>query len=140
MHLSTSTDETSESLPLYLQVAGEMRQLIANGAYKPGDRLPSVRELRRRYHVSTATIVEAYVRLERDGVVRARERSGFFAAFPSNGTELSVPRAVLPPVEVEIGELIANVLRGVNSKNLVPLGIAAPSIELLPTRELNRAL
>ena len=140
MRSSTDTDGSDGNRPLYLQVAGEMRQLIANGAYKPGDRLPSVRELRRRYRVSTATIVEAYVRLERDGVVRARERSGFFAAFPCNGAELSMPRSVLPPVEVETGELIANVLRGVNSKNLVPLGIAAPSIELLPTRELNRAL
>jgi DNA-binding transcriptional MocR family regulator len=140
MHLATSTDGARAVLPLYLQVAGDMRQLIQNGAYKPGDRLPSVRELRRRYRVSTATIVEAYVRLERDGVVRARERSGFFAAFPSNVAEPTVPRSVLPPVEVETGELIANVLRGVNSRNLVPLGIAAPSVELLPTRELNRAL
>src|SRR5262249_39884562 len=140
MHLSTRTDGIDRELPLYLQVAGDMRQLIANGAFKPGDRLPSVRELRRRYHVSTATIVEAYVRLERDGVVRSRERSGFFAAFPSNVAEPTVPRSVLPPVEVETGELIADVLRGVNNRNLIPLGIAAPSVEFLPTRELNRAL
>src|SRR5262249_40463664 len=140
MHLSTRTDGIDRELPLYLQVAGDMRQLIANGAFKPGERLPSVRELRRRYRVSTATIVEAYVRLERDGVVRARERSGFFAAFPNSVAEPTVPRLVLPPIEVETGELIANVLRGVNNRNLVPLGIAAPSIELLPNRELNRAL
>src|SRR5262249_4150116 len=140
MHLSTRTDGIDRELPLYLQVAGDMRQLIANGAFKPGERLPSVRELRGRFRVSTATIVEAYVRLERDGVVRARERSGFFAAFPSKVAEPAVQRSVLPPVEVETGELIANVLRGVNNRNLVPLGIAAPSVDLLPTRELNRAL
>src|SRR5436190_24135042 len=129
MRSSTDTDGSDGNRPLYLQVAGEMRQLIANGAYKPGDRLPSVRELRRRYRVSTATIVEAYIRLERDGVVRARERSGFFAAHPPKVAEPTVQRSVLPPAEVETGELIATVLRGINNRNLVPLGIAAPSVE-----------
>lgn len=138
--MATSTDAVNRNVPLYLQVAGDVRQLIAHGAYKPGDKLPSVRELRRRYRVSTATIVEAYVRLERDGVVRARERSGFFAAHSPAVADVTVQRSVLPPVEVGIGGLIADVLRGVNSRHLVPLGIAAPSVDLLPIRELNRAL
>src|SRR5438874_13476153 len=138
MRSSTDTNGSDGNRPLYLQVAGEMRQLIAHGAYKPGDKLPSVRELRRRYRVSTATIVEAYIRLERDGVVRARERSGFFAAHPPDIADLTVQRSVPAPVEVGIGELIASVLRGVNNRNLVPLGTAAPSVELLPLGELNR--
>src|SRR5256885_16740248 len=95
MNINTSTDATHQ-LPLYMQLAGDVRQLIERGVFKTGNRLPSVRELRRKYQVSAATATQAYIRLERDGFVKSRERSGFFAAQPFTHPEPSLRQSLVP--------------------------------------------
>lgn len=45
---------------------------------RPGDRLPSVRRASRDRGVSIATVIAAYMRLENDGVVEVRPKSGHF--------------------------------------------------------------
>src|SRR5690348_12854601 len=49
-----------------------VRTKIANRALGPGDRLPSVRRFAETMGVSPSTVVEAYDRLEAEGVIRAR--------------------------------------------------------------------
>ncbi|MBV8927185.1 MAG: PLP-dependent aminotransferase family protein [Bradyrhizobium sp.] len=51
---------------------------IANRALAPGDRLPSVRRFAETMGVSPSTVVEAYDRLEAEGVIRARRGAGFY--------------------------------------------------------------
>lgn len=51
---------------------------IAGGALTPGDQLPSVRRFATAMGVSPSTVVEAYDRLEAEGVIRARRGSGFY--------------------------------------------------------------
>lgn len=55
-----------------------VRAKIANRALAPGDRLPSVRRFAETMSVSPSTVVEAYARLEAEGVIRARRGSGFY--------------------------------------------------------------
>ena len=55
-----------------------VRSKIASRALKPEDRLPSVRRFADTMGVSPSTVVEAYARLEAEGVIRARRGSGFF--------------------------------------------------------------
>ncbi len=55
-----------------------VRTRIASRALVPGDRLPSVRGFARTMGVSPSTVVEAYARLEAEGVIRARRGSGFY--------------------------------------------------------------
>lgn len=55
-----------------------VRSKIASRALKPEDRLPSVRRFAETMGVSPSTVVEAYARLEAEGVIRARRGSGFF--------------------------------------------------------------
>jgi DNA-binding transcriptional MocR family regulator len=55
-----------------------VRAKIANRAVAPGDRLPSVRRFAETMSVSPSTVVEAYDRLEAEGVIRARRGSGFY--------------------------------------------------------------
>jgi DNA-binding transcriptional MocR family regulator len=55
-----------------------VRARIANRALGPGDRLPSVRRFARSMGVSPSTVVEAYGRLEAEGLIRARRGSGFY--------------------------------------------------------------
>jgi DNA-binding GntR family transcriptional regulator len=57
-------------------VADELRTAIADGRFEPCLRLPSERELARRFAVSRATIVSACNLLRGEGVIETRDRSG----------------------------------------------------------------
>jgi GntR family transcriptional regulator len=70
-------DPTSP-IPLYLQLVEQVRRLVALGALRPGDRLPTVRELAVRTRVNRNTVGRAIQSLERDGVVRTRVGQGTF--------------------------------------------------------------
>jgi DNA-binding transcriptional MocR family regulator len=64
--------------PIYLQIRDRVQRLIESGALKPGDRLPSVRELAREAQVNKLTVIEAYGVLEGDGLIHARQGAGYF--------------------------------------------------------------
>jgi DNA-binding transcriptional MocR family regulator len=55
-----------------------VRSKIASRALGPDDRLPSVRRFADAMGVSPSTVVEAYARLEAEGIIKARRGSGFF--------------------------------------------------------------
>src|SRR5688572_6267452 len=63
---------------LYEQVAGRVRDQITRRTYRPGDRLPSVRELSRAYKVSITTVLDAYRLLEDQGFIHPRPQSGHY--------------------------------------------------------------
>lgn len=70
--------DPSSPIPLYLQIADQMRRLIAMGALKPGDRAPTVRELAVTTRVNRNTAARAIQYLEAEGVVRTRVGQGTF--------------------------------------------------------------
>lgn len=61
-----------------IEVMDAIRAKVASRAYAVGDRLPSIRSLATSMDVSPSTVVEAYDRLEAEGLVRARRGSGFY--------------------------------------------------------------
>lgn len=63
---------------LYLQVAEQLQQLIENGAFAIGSRLPAERELASQFGVSRPTIREAMIALEISGLVEVRSGSGVY--------------------------------------------------------------
>jgi len=70
-------DPTSP-VPLYLQIADQMRRLIAMGALQPGDKAPTVRELAVTTRVNRNTAARAIQHLEAEGIVRTRVGQGTF--------------------------------------------------------------
>lgn len=64
--------------PLYAQIAARLRVAIAAGELRPGDGLPSVRQLAGRLRINPATVVQAYRELEGEGLVSTRQGSGTF--------------------------------------------------------------
>ena len=64
---------------LYRQIADHLEKMILAGSIPCGARLPGTRELARTLGVSRSTVVEAYLLLEKRGVVRLKGRSGAFA-------------------------------------------------------------
>ncbi|MER6564877.1 GntR family transcriptional regulator [Streptomyces sp. NPDC001093] len=61
----------------YEQIADDLRTRIASGEFGPGDLLPSGRDLAEQWGVSRATVVKAYDVLRADGLVEARQGTGF---------------------------------------------------------------
>ena len=78
---------TSLGVPIYLQIVQQVKHRVAVGALRPGERLPSVRDLADQLRVNPNTIAKAFTELERQGVVETRRGSGTFVAEP--GTTLS---------------------------------------------------
>ena len=63
----------SSGVPIYRQLMDQVRSLVSSGRLKPGDRLPSVRQMAAELEVNMMTVSKAYTRLEADGVLE-RER------------------------------------------------------------------
>ena len=64
--------------PLYAQIASRLRVAIASGELRPGDGLPSVRQLAGRLRINPATVVQAYRELEVEGLVNTKHGAGTF--------------------------------------------------------------
>jgi GntR family transcriptional regulator len=103
----------------YEEIAESLRARVAAGEFRPGEMLPSGRDLAEQWQVSRATVVKAMDVLRKDGVVEARQGAGFVAtetpiARPagnrkSGATRLAggmpfarvgVPKRVVPPAHV----------------------------------------
>jgi DNA-binding FadR family transcriptional regulator len=63
---------------LYRQIADQLAQLIANGEFPAGSRLPAERELAVSLGVSRASVREAIISLEMSGLVEVRVGTGIF--------------------------------------------------------------
>ncbi|WP_326541084.1 FadR/GntR family transcriptional regulator [Pseudorhodoferax sp.] len=60
------------------EITAVLLQRIEAGAYPPGSKLPSTRELAEAFHVSPPMVREALSRLKHDGVVEPRQGSGVY--------------------------------------------------------------
>ncbi len=62
----------------YLQLAQQVRHALRLGLLKPGDQLPTAREVVAKLAVNPNTVLRAYRELEREGLVGARPGRGTF--------------------------------------------------------------
>jgi len=72
--------EPNGSEPLYQQLARQLRQRIAGGQWKPGEQLPSARELSAELGLNFLTVTKVYGMLEQEGLVEMRRGLGTFVA------------------------------------------------------------
>lgn len=128
---------------LYEQVAERIGEAISTGTLRPGERLPSVRELSTRERVSISTVLQAYVHLESMGLVETRPQSGHYVRRRERPLLAEPQVSSRPPIAaspVSVSALVARVYRSASDPRMVPLGAGIPSAELLPARRLNREL
>ncbi|HEY0635802.1 MAG TPA: PLP-dependent aminotransferase family protein [Gammaproteobacteria bacterium] len=127
---------------LYRRVAGELGELLRSGAFAAGARLPSLRAIAARYGVSLATAMQAYEALEREGLIEARERSGYFVRPPVCGVECEpdMSQPAQTPGEVTVARLALDILEEVRRPGVLNLGAAVPGVEQLPLRPLLREM
>jgi GntR family transcriptional regulator len=77
----------TSGVPIYRQIVDQVHALIAGGALREGDLLPSVRQVALAAAVNPMTVSKAYSRLESEGVVRRARGLGMQVLAPSqNGS------------------------------------------------------
>jgi DNA-binding transcriptional MocR family regulator len=127
---------------LYEEVVNKIAGMIGQGVLRPGERIPSIRKVSSQLDVSISTVLQAYLRLESRGLIEARPQSGFYVKFRAERLPPE-PKASTPSTTataVGVGELVSKVLEAARDPEIVPLGAATPSSELLPVRQLNRMM
>lgn len=127
---------------LYEQVALEISGLIEQGTFRAGDRVPSIRQLSRRFDVSINTVMQAYTLLEDRRLIEARPQSGYYvrSRVPEIHETDPQSRSPIAPATVTISDLCQQVIRNMTNSDLLPLGRAIPSAENLPIDKLNRIM
>ncbi len=83
--------------PLYQHIAEHIRQEILEGRLKPGDRLPSVREMTGRWNCTPGTVQRAYRQLASQGLLVSRAGQGTTVSKPTEEGRAQSPlrKAVL---------------------------------------------
>src|SRR5256885_13260121 len=72
------TVDPNDPTPLYAQLDRGIRAAIAAGRFKPGDRLPTVRQLAVDLRINANTVAKVYAELERAGVLATQRGIGTF--------------------------------------------------------------
>lgn len=127
----------------YQELAEEITTSILSGVLQPGNRLPSVRQASASRGVSPSTVFKAYYLLEAWGMIRARDRSGYYVVGRTQ---------VLPPeidassqgqessVELDVTDRVLQVLGATTRRDMIPFGSAFPSPLLFPSSRLAQVM
>lgn len=124
---------------LYERVAEQLRQRIQRGLLPAGGRMPSLRGVGREQRVSLATAVEAYSQLEREGLIEARPRSGYFVRAPAFAPMRTPATRTTRAPEPLRNPALLGVLDVFARTDLLPLHATTPSPALLPAAALASA-
>jgi len=87
-------------------------------------------------------VFQAYYLLEARGLVRARERSGYFVA----GADGRLPQPLAPStpgeecVELDVSDHVFELLDAMMKRNIVPFGSPLPSAALFPLQRLGKSM
>jgi GntR family transcriptional regulator len=65
-------------LPIYTQIVEQIRHMLASGVLKPGDQLPTVRQLATDLRVNFNTIARAYRMLDEAGLISTQQGRGTY--------------------------------------------------------------
>lgn len=64
--------------PVYIQISDRIKQFILSGEYKPGDQIPTVRQIALDAAVNPNTVQHAFNELESEGLILSRGTLGRF--------------------------------------------------------------
>lgn len=72
--------DSKSRVPIYEQIKEQIIMLINTGIYKPGDRLPSIRNLSNQLNINVNTIKHSFAELENEGVIVSIQGKGMFVS------------------------------------------------------------
>ncbi len=129
---------TGETMPLVEKVMLIMKDRITAFNLAPGTRLPSIRRLAVTMEVSKSTIVDAYDRLEQQGIIQARRGSGFFVSSRSQFKLVIETKSQNNDIRFNKFKHIAKLLNPPAS--MIAAGAGLLPIDWLPQQQLETSL
>jgi DNA-binding transcriptional regulator YhcF (GntR family) len=72
--------EFRQDQPIYLQIADLVSGNLLSGVWKPGDRVPSARDLAESLEVNPNTVVRTYAYLQEKGIIVNQRGVGYYVA------------------------------------------------------------
>jgi len=112
-------------LPIYAQLVDRIKHLVATGVLKPGDQLPTVRQLATDLRVNFNTIARAYRMLDESGVISTQQGRGTYVLEPM------IPERAARLREAAIEELTRGFLREADRMGFEPKEVARVYDEML---------
>ncbi|MCL2658096.1 MAG: PLP-dependent aminotransferase family protein [Betaproteobacteria bacterium] len=138
------TMDEKPSIFRYQEIAARLTSQIDAGVLQPNERLPSVRKLMRREHISLTTATRVLHVLEQNGRAYVRPRSGYFVRSRSSdaawATLPAVTEKAFDGVPVAINDLVVDMLEKSATGDILPLGSAVLDSILIPQSQLSRIL
>ncbi len=127
--------DRADERPLYVQIVDEVRSSLLLGLIRPGDRLPTVRDLARRLQINLHTVRHAYSVLAEHQIVTVRRGAGTVVRDDLNNASILDRDRLLRDIATrslrsanrhgfEVGELVAAVRRA--DMALTPAAWLAP--------------
>ncbi|MBB6127594.1 aminotransferase-like domain-containing protein [Mucilaginibacter lappiensis] len=113
---------------------------IRDGVYKPGHKLPSVRDLKKQYHTSISTIQNGYEHLIILGLVISIPKSGYYVATLSNPKKENILQNT-PVVRDAIFEKNVELITSSRGrKKLIEFNVATPGDLIISQKLLLRTM
>jgi DNA-binding transcriptional MocR family regulator len=133
---------TNAKTTLYREVAARIVTLIDRGILKPGERIPSIRQMSDTLGVSLNTVKEAYSQLENSYHIEAVPQSGFYVRKDGHqrGSPAKVDPTELDPLEVSLCRIYGAFQENGKIPPGMELAIAHVDIDLLPAAKLQKYL
>ena len=88
----------SSGVPIYRQLVDQVEALVAGGRLRPGDVVPSVRQVAAALGVNPMTVSKAWSRLEADGVLDRDRGRGMVVAARREAVSLADRRVEVQPL------------------------------------------
>lgn len=126
----------------YEKLADDLTGMMTSGLIKAGERLPSVRQACTTFQVSPATVFKAYYLLESKGLIRAKEKSGYYVLaqdHPAASTVLPYSASSAQLSDVSVSDLVFSLLDSVRDREMIAFGSAFPNPQLFPIQRLARS-
>ena len=126
----------------YARLADDLEVKIRDGIYRSGEKMPSLRKLHTQTGLSITTVYQAYIELEKRGVVVPRQKSGYYVK-ALMGRILPPPEAQkLRPVpkKVTMNTLAYSIVEDMSNPDFLQLGGSVVMPELLPFKQLTRCM
>jgi GntR family transcriptional regulator len=113
------TIDKNDARPLYLQIVIQLKDQVRQGTLKPGDELPSVRELAKSLGINVNTVRSAYLKLREQGIISLRLGRRAAILSPNKPADKQAAEA---EISGRLQELVTDALL---------MGLAAPDIQRL---------
>jgi GntR family transcriptional regulator len=115
--------DNKSGVPFYRQVIEQVKFAISRGDLKPGDQLPTVRQLAVSLSVNPNTVIRAYRELEIEGLLDTQQGSGTFVSNRRPEIDASEKERMLEQILIELlarassyGFSLDDVLRGLRHR------------------------